>query len=462
MQTVFITVSRGIIARNLLQNEFYRRVRERYRVVILTPAAHDRRFLETFSHPNVTFEHLEEFPQSPWELVLGKFHKMLIFNKSTELKSRFGVIGLTRQDELSDLRFFLMKALFLPLSKITALRDVVRWIDLKTTQKKLRADMAQLLERYHPKLVFVTNITSDTEVALIKESRARGLRTIAMPKSWDNLSWIGFRVKADRLVVWNEFMFEQAQTFQNYRPHQIQVVGVPQNDCYADTSRLWTRKHFCKVYGLDPEKKIIFFGSEGKLFDNMDRENSEILHSIIQNNQLPFPAQLLIRPHYGYRNDEQKFNHLLGKPDVSVDLFNTPSSCFRDAWDYSQEFTDRFLNSLHHSDVIVNTCSTLSLDGVAFNKPLVGLGFDGYTKLPYRLSIIRWYDNDYYIDVLKTGAVEVVKSKEELALTLSRALTAPDALREARLRLQRRFCHALDGKAGERLFEVVRSYTEGS
>ena len=453
MKKVFLTISRGSIARNVLQNDFYRLLRNQYQVRLVTTAATDERFRKEFGHPNVSYIAFQEQDHTWADRWLFFLHKNLVYNSTVAQKNRWGSPGNPKSKQPSWLSYIIKRIIFFPLSHIHWLRDIVRFLDQLLLQKREITTFKKLLQQEKPDLVIVTNITSDTEVALLKAAEQLGIHTIAMPKSWDNLSKHGFRIKVDRLIVWSQFMKEQAERFQNYSTTKIEVIGIPQFDCYADRRRLVSREEFCRWYGLDPNKKIIFFGSEGKLFPT-DAEIAAILYEYTSSHG----DQLLLRPHYGYRNDEKKFSALVGKPGVTVDLFNNPSAYFRDEWDYSEAFNSRFMNTLHHSDIIINTCSTLSLDAVAFDKPIISIGFDGYTKKPYHSSILRWYETDYYRAVLATGAVDVARSKAELFSLIDASKANPTRRASERKILRERFCGPIDGKAGERFFKIIQQY----
>ncbi len=56
MKTIFITISRGGTARNILKSDVYKILKALgNRIVILTPAYQDERFLKEFGAPNVFF-----------------------------------------------------------------------------------------------------------------------------------------------------------------------------------------------------------------------------------------------------------------------------------------------------------------------------------------------------------------------------------------------------------------------
>lgn len=456
MKTIVLTITRGSTAYNLLSNDFYRTIREKFKVVIFTTAWQDERFVREFAHPNVSFVPYEERQPGALERFLFFFHKHLIYNSTVNQKARWGIIGDPKSKHASYPAYLLRRAIFVTLSKFRFLRDVVRFLDYVFTQRDEVRFFEALLREHHADCVVSTFVSGDSEAALIKAAKRQGVLTVGLPKSWDNLSKHGLRAKPELLVVWNEFSKEQAMEFDNYKAHEIKIIGVPQFDRYVDKDRIVSREAFCAQYGLDPSRKIIMFGSEGKLFPS-DAEIANIIADLIGAEALGHPSQLLIRPHYGYRDDEKKFASALGKPHVAIDLLNNPSKDLRDRWDYSEAFADRFVNCLYHADVLVNTASTLTLDAICFDTPVINIAFDGYETLPYEKSIERWYETYYYRRILSYRATAYVKSKEALAESIGRYLDAPETHRHERMVLRDDFCYKLDGRAGERFAQIIES-----
>lgn len=454
MKTVALTISRGSIAYNLLHNDFYRELRERYHLIIFTSAHSDKRFLDEFSHPNVSFVPLEEVELSFFEEVIFFFHKHLIYNPTVAQKDRWGIIGDPKSKHPTWMGYKIRKIVFGALSKIHFLRDIVRYIDslfLQRTQvQKFKTD----LRSAKVDLVVATFINSNVEAALIKASNELGIPSIGYPKSWDNLSKHGLRAKPGRLIVWNESMRRQAISFDNYKKTEVDIVGVPQYDAYVDQSLIMSREQFCKEYDLDPKKKIILFGSEGKLFPS-DSAIAKLIFHMIENKELGYDAQLLVRPHYGYKADEKKFADIAGEV-VKIDMFNKPSSCFRDSWDHSPVFAKRFINCLYHADVLINTASTLTIDAVCFDTPVINIAFNGEESLPYKYSVARWYETYYYKEVLQYNATVLVKTRDELRVAISTYFENPSFKQQERMKLKEDFCFKFDGHSGYRLFESVQ------
>ncbi len=410
---VMITISRGGTARNLLKNTFFKELKKNFdQVFIVTPANNDERFISEFGAENVTFLPMLPSENTLLRLLIHKVNKYIIYNKTTEKLIRYDTVGDSLEPP-SKVKYVVIKSLFYPLSKVQFVRKFLRWLDYLLLQKDMVRQYTSMILAHEPSVIFSTSMGEDSESALLKAARRLKVPSVAMPKSWDNPSKLYFRAKADTVVVWSHFMKKQMQTLQDYHPSQIAITGVPQFDYYSDNALIESREDFCASLGLDPNKKIIFFGSEGKYVPT-DPDVAGVIADLIDQDAFKQPAQLLIRPHFAHKDDHLKFKDYFDRPNVVVDRQNNPSSNFRDRWDYSDKQMNHFLNSLYHSDVVINTCSTLTLDGAAMGKPVILINFDGPTPKPFHRSVKRWYLTDYFTEILSVKAAQVVESEEQL------------------------------------------------
>lgn len=458
--TIFITISRGSIVRNLLQNNFFDLIKKKFdKVVILSLAANDAEFLRQFQKDNVEVIPLLDSRSNRWDQFVCNVNKYLGYNSSVAGRSRWGFYP--GQNELHPalryLKYLTLKIIFQPLTKVIVVRKLFQYCDYLFFQKEIVADYRKLIKERKPDLVFASSIVDETEVALLKAAKKEGVYTVAMPKSWDNPSKRYFRVKPDKLVVWSPFMHEQVQKLQDYQSDEIAVIGIPQFDYYIDKSRLVSREEFCKTLGLDPSRRILLYGSEGSVTPD-DPRVVEIVRDMIKNKELIKDCQVLVRPHYGYRNDELKFKEYFNdNKDVIVDL-NFKKTKFSDNWDYSRAQMDHFLNSLYHCDVLMNVASTLTIDATAVNKPVILIWFDGYEKKDYRHSVARLYEDDYLVDLISFNSVISAHSVDELRDAINKFLSNPTYLDNKRQQLRDYFCYKMDGQAGKRLFELLYNF----
>ncbi len=451
-KTIFLTMSRGVIARNIMQTNVLRLLKEAgHRLVILTPAFRNEKFLKEFAAPNVFFENLVEPKWGFWDWVLVGCHKALAYNDSTKLRDLCGIPGTGKAEKGSFFKFMVKKVFLWPISKIQPLKDAARWLDKILVKGRY---YKEIFDKYNPDLVFSTSVIEDADVFVLKQAQARKIKTVGMPRSWDNLSKTNARALPDKLLVWGEFSRDEAVRFHHAKKENIIICGIPQFDFYHREDYLMSREEFCRAYGIDPNKKIILFCSEGK-YTPRDGEVAEIVSNFINRGELARDAVLFIRPHFLFLGDEKKFAALEGKPNVFVDRGYNHSAIFRDNWDYGEEQIKKFTNMVRHADIVITSVSSISLDAATVNKPIINVKFDGYATLPFKKSVARIYMYEHYKLVARSGGVWIVHNEQELRKVINSYFLNPQLLSDGRRKLRDYWCHKIDGRSGRRLAEAV-------
>ncbi len=448
MKTIFVTISRGYLARNILETGIVDRLLAAgHRVILLTPAFQDAKFLERFGRENCVMEPLAKGSWRPLDRFFVGLQRGLAYNAMSDLVSRYGVYD---GSETSWIKWVAHRTVFGILSKIRPLRIMARWLDERLCPDR---DHGALFDRYHPDLVFATNIMEDADGFVLRAAKARGIPTVGMPKSWDNLSKMVLRTKPDRLIVWSPYMRDEAKRFQDYHDEEIMMTGIPQFDGYVTRSGLPSREDFFSAIGADPSKKLILFASEAKL-SPPDPSFCEMLLRALDDGRIG-NAQLLVRPHFGFREDVKRFLVFQDRPFACVDTDFDPQPVFYDAFDYSHRHMMRLAASLLYADVVVTTFSTMTLDATACGKPVVNAMFDGFETLPFGKSIRRWFTSEHYRPVVETNAPFFVRTEDELIATVRSLLERPDQHLSERTHLQNHFIGTLDGHASERVAQAV-------
>ncbi|HEY4524550.1 MAG TPA: CDP-glycerol glycerophosphotransferase family protein, partial [Candidatus Paceibacterota bacterium] len=300
-----------------------------------------------------------------------------------------------------------------------------------------------------------TSIITSFDQEFLKEARYRRIKTAAMPRGWDNVNAKLYRHTPDLLIVQNPEMRRQAIQVQNLPAERVRVTGFPQFDWYRRPEILLTREEFCRRTGLDPKRKIIFWGSSGKWTPD-DGSVAQTIIAAVRENKLVTPANLIIRPHFSDLA-ARRFDHLADGRTVFVDKNYTPSDFFRDGWDPSVAETVMFVNTMHHADVVISLCSTLVLDALCFDKPIINTAYRSFYDGQGRDVSSLLYAFDVYAPILTEEAVDLVKSETELVSAINRYLVNPAYRRANRARARDRMCYQVDGQAGQRIAEVISS-----
>ena len=444
MKTIFITVSRGGIIRNIFRTGIISNLlNSGVRVVVLTPYYKDLELFKDFQHENLYLEQLHWDQKERMSALFTELCKGAVFNSTVYARYKYS-IGTHR--EPNKLFFPLRMIFFAPLRYIPGARSLIRFFHSFLNPLSVHD---YLFEKYKPDLVF--NTTAGSEFGVFKGAKRYGVPTVDMPKTWDNVSQILFSTKADFLIVWNEFMREKVIELQGYSPDEIIVTGVPQFDFYARTEGLLSREEFCRRHGLDPKKKIVLYGSAGaELFD--ESQYVSLIKKFMEEEKLA-EANILVRPHLGYKGDVDRFLVFEGRDGIVVDKTDKQNHTLRDHFDTSTNHVHNLYNSLYYADVCVNVASTLSLDAIACGTEVINFNFDIDPDINPRASVKRLFISDYVRELMATGGTHFARSKVEFLNILKDVLerrkqkNTQDAIN--------RFIYKTDGKSAERITKAL-------
>mgnify|MGYP000321333089 CR=1 FL=1 len=314
-----------------------------------------------------------------------------------------------------------------------------------------------LFDKYKPDLVFVSSALADQGLEVLREAKRQGVYSIGMSESWDHFPKRYEPIRPNRILVWHETSGNEAVTLQDYKKKEVHVVGAPQYDLFSKKEFLLSRDEFFSKCGLDSNKKLVTLFSS-TIYSPDDKDIVKILLDFLINKQSVVEYNLFIRPYPGAKYEQDKFSEFDRKKGIYVDwvesknLWGTASH----RWYPDQDGFIWTINILFHSDIIINTYSSVSIEASAFLKPIININFDGYKKRPPEKSIKRFEQTlTHFKHVLKTDAVRQANSEQELLQYLNEFFNNPDANRSNVEKLRTKMCGTIDGKAGQRIVEHI-------
>lgn len=312
-----------------------------------------------------------------------------------------------------------------------------------------RGTFAEYFKKYSPDAVFCTDIQNEFDARLLTDAKALGIKNIGMVRSWDNLSMKGIvKMLPDTLLVNSELVAEEAVALNGMEKEKIRVVGIPHYDNYSEEGRSSREIFFGKLRG-DPKKKTILFAPTGDRYLGDNRTDAAVL-DILQKEF--FDHQIIVRLPPG-----DLVCDIENRPKVKGTVIDRPSGRFGQVkeTELSREDDRHLADTLFYTDVIVSGPSSMCIDSVFWDKPVVLVGFDGSPGLEYEKSIRRFYDYDHFIPVLSSGGVHFVESGDDMVSVIRAYLEKPETRKNGRKRLAEIECGYLDRKSSERLFGVI-------
>lgn len=438
MKTIFITCIRGIVSRNILATNVFSELRKRddLRVVILTAQSQARVLSDEFGGPNVFIEGITLRPLGGMDRLLWVLATNLLTSRTRRVQRRakFG-----RDRNLFDYAA----------SYLVGLAGRIRWV--RSAFRRVanrfvsRTEFDELFQRYHPQLVFSTDLYEFLDVKLIFAAKQRGIRTVGMVRSWDNVTSKTLLLAIpDHVAVNAERIREELIRYGDVRAELITIVGVPHYDHYLNERERTPRADFLRRFGFDPAKKLILFTPPSDRYLQGDPVAPIILDVLASIN-----AQVLVRLPLVGKSEPEGYrlppNAVLDAPSNSPDFVNV----------HLDGKADRHLaDSIYTSDLVITWASTMIVDAAVFDKPIILVGFDASPR-PYGRSVQQYYDYDHQRRIIATGGCRLVKNREELVRTVREYLNHPERDRDGRAVIRREYCDGLDGKAGERLAKLL-------
>jgi len=446
MKTIMIAMpGKGYLVRNFFHTGIISRLLdEGIKVVMVTEKSDDLEPFKEYLHVNLIFEEFQAGGERRFARFMDELCRGAIYNKTVDTYYRYRFISDTIPNPL----YYPIRILiFAPLKYIPGSKKFIRWVDAKINPQNAHD---ALVKKYRPDVVF--NMATRSDRGIVKSANRLGVKTIDMPKTWDNPSKILFHTKADHIIVWSPFMYDQVIENQDYSPEEVIVTGIPQFDFYDRKDGLLSREEFCKKNGLDPSKKIILYASAGRVYCDdigyVEKTKQLMRDGYIKN------AQILVRPHFGYKGESERFLSL-EDDEVVVDKSHTQSTRFSDLWDSSKEHIYHLYNTLYHADVCVNIASTMTLDATACNTPVININFDLSKSVSPHNSTKRLYKFDYTKEVMETGGTWYTRSQEEYLKALQDVLKEGKRKEEGTKRMIEHFMYKVDGKSAQRLANTL-------
>jgi len=450
-----MSVPHGAAAGNMVRTGVMRRMLDAepaLQLVIASPMASDPEFVRELSHPRVTFENLP--PHKP----SGLEARLLALIQAAYIDSAISESVRIRRMEAhaeGTIRWIRAKRL---LAQLLAPSIVARPTRYELSDRLVTHPWAeQLFDRHAPDLLVTASPGLIlAEVPLLRTAVQRRIWSMAIDPSWDNFTNKLLPVRrVNRLVVWNDVMKRQAVELHGYGDEEIRVAGPPQWDRYFRDGVSIAREAFFARIGADPACRLLTVTTTPQELYSHHDHVLRVLFAAVQSGKFRRRVQILVRLHP--RDDRARYADFEQTPGIIVEKPCRQTVRAGDglAVDVTSESQQHLADTLCHSDVIVNTASTIAVEASIFDTPVVNVAFDGETESPFVRSARRYYRFTHYVNVTRHNAVRVVSTPDELVAEVARYLDNPGLDASGRREVVQEQCQFLDGRSAERVAAAV-------
>ena len=458
---IVLIIPRGEAVRNFLYSDTLPILAQHGRVTILSVITDDR-FMGAFRQyaDVIQLPHFDEHRLiREMRMLIHEAHFRWLWSKVAqnvwELRDYMATTAMKKVRWLVT-RSFARGLGFRPvLEQLTHLENQLTW--------SLRPNdyFVDLFKRLQPDLVFNCSHIHGAAGSLPTRVAGRmGIPIAGFIFSWDNLtSRSRIFEPYDYYFVWHTHMRDQLlQQYPYLSSEQVFVTGTPQFDYHFKPEFLLSREELCSRMGLDPTRRFIFYTTGMDKHFPEEHRHVQFVADYLQTFDIEQRPQLLVRTYAKGTSAEMKALAQSGLPDVVFPDVKWDEQWLIPAYDDLSEYT----SCLNHCAMGINPASTVSLELMMFDKPVLNIGFDPLgSNLPYAYRWSRHIDFDHYRPVADSGEVMVAWSQEDMKEMIKLGLEKPEADAHNRSAyLERVFGSVLDACSGSRIAESLLAFME--
>lgn len=291
-----------------------------------------------------------------------------------------------------------------------------------------------------PDLVLNLHQRAPSSAPIISVAKKRKIKTATVIFSWDNVPKARLISRYDTYFVWSDVMKRELSTlYPEISKEHIKIVGTPQFEFYFKEELLKTKTDFFKEYGLNPTKKTICFSANDQtsLYEQNYLEDLGEELSKIEDTERP---QVLFRKCPVDKSD--RFDAVLEKyksfmfsitPDWRVE--NNEKYSFVAIYPAYNDL-QLLVNTVRHSDVVINFGSTMAHDFAVYQKPCLYLKYNPVLNPIYNINEV--YQFQHFKSMGDLQAVGWINQKSEMKSKIHQALETPNEVgKDSKVWMQR-------------------------
>jgi len=321
------------------------------------------------------------------------------------------------------------------------------------------AEFQKLSEQIKPDALFCLTPYFIEEEFLVRAISEMSIRQCAAILSFDNLTTRPrIPVLFDRYLLWNEYNRQELlRIYPDVNPQNIELVGSPQFDFYYDSSYLWDEITWRNRLGLPIERPVILFGAGPDTIAPVEPQIVAQLDDAIEQNQFPNKPIILLRLHpvdtpARWESLRQSAKHV---------IFDLPWQLGKEIvgkTNVSRYDIEKLVSTLKHSQVHINTSSTMTIDGAIFDRPQIGPAYDDRQEKKYDRAMRELYLREHYLPITNSGGLQIAYSFGQLKEYINEAFQTPERYSEERKEMVRALCTYEDGKSKQRVLNAIENF----
>ena len=320
--------------------------------------------------------------------------------------------------------------------KLTSIAHSEKWIQrFNSWQQKtfknnsIVVNYKSILQNEKFDLLFFTHQRPPFIAPLVYQAEQLKIKTASFIFSWDNLASKGrMAANFDYYLVWSELMKTELQQFYtSVKEENIEVVGTPQFEPYVLNRYQVSKEEFVEKFNLDASLKTICFSCGDIATSKNDELYIETIANALSEEKIQ-NVNLIVRT--SPAEDPIRFASFVERfPFIKWNYpkWNLSREGHQETWSQripTVEDVKDLRSLLEFSDLNINMLSTMSLDFIQFDKPVINTVFGTAENDLYDDQ--RFLNYAHIVNVVNSNATKIVKNQEELIAAINLYLKNPN------------------------------------
>lgn len=366
---------------------------------------------------------------------------------------------ISRKNLKEKLKYILLKSLILRNNSKNGIVRVKNKIKEKERITKHYFDSLETLKSEKPDFVFCTNQRITQAVAPILAAQDLGIPTATFIFSWDNLPKGTKILDTDYYFVWSNHMKDELKYYYPYiKDEQIFVTGTTQFEPHFEKELLISKEQFFKDNNLDINKKYICFSGDDITTSPYDEVYLEDTAKAVEelNKKGQNLGIIFRRCPVDFSN---RYDAVLNKYAHIIHVINPKWKKIGEIWNSILPTREDYIlqvNTIYHSEFVVNLGSSMVFDFIAFNKPCCFINYDIQNGLHKNWTVKKIYKFIHFRSMPDKNSVYWLTEPEAFSEIFENILESnnKDVLENAQKWFEKINLHPAN-KASERIWNAI-------
>ena len=261
-----------------------------------------------------------------------------------------------------------------------------------------------MINEENPDMVFSTDLYNYNEIFISRLCSKINVTTFVSILSWDNLKYKGRIINYyDKFFVWGEMMKNDLLNHRPFlSPRSIIKSSSPQFSYHFEISdeNVFSKRDLYKHFNFKNDRQYIFYCANTEIIFPDEPDLVEKIYLSIKSKEIDGNPYLLVRLHPFDRYERfDEIRHKYPKIKFFSSKKNYKNKMGPQYFSPKRFDLLRFSSALKHSALCVNMGSTVTIDALILNVPVVVIAFSENTSSVSHELISNIYNYGHYSEL---------------------------------------------------------------